>query len=96
MSLWTWWIWYLLGIITIFVVAALVWLLMALTEEGFCWKCRICGKEYHWEPYGRPDGRWLFKELSWQWHKRVGCTVRGRKKRLAWVDKNLSRPRGED
>jgi hypothetical protein len=81
----SWWLWYLLGIITVPVVAAIVWFFMAILERGFSWRCLICGRDYHWED---PNGRWLFKELSWQWHQKVGCVIRGRKKRLAWIEQN--------
>lgn len=78
----SWWAWYVLGVITIPVMWGVSLFFMAITASGFGWKCAICKKDYHWGDF---NGRWIIKEFLWKWHSRFGCTVRGRKKRRAWV-----------
>ncbi len=68
---------YLIGLFTLPIVGATAILLLGLFERGVTVECVICD-------HYRRNGTRLRNALSWMWHMRFGCTVRGRRNRRNW------------
>ena len=70
---------YFLGLATLPVLTVLLFGTVLFNDRGLGHTCKICGHVVS------SSHRRVFSWYLWKWHSYVGCTVRGKANRRAWV-----------